>query len=62
MDIINDHIPIFRYENTKIPNVLTIVPIVVAIILILLLPIASNEKDKGACIYWNRQKGAKTFI
>ena len=53
--------PIFRYDNIKSNTDLTMVPKSVAFILSTLLPIASRLNDKGACIYWNRQNGAKNL-
>ena len=57
--MISEYIPICRNESKYSNNDLIIVPTRIAFILQVLLPIASNEKESGACIYWNRMKGAR---
>ena len=61
VDIISDQIPILKYDNIRSSIDLIIVPYKVAFILSILLPISSKLKDRGDCIYWNKQNGARNL-
>ena len=60
--MISPHNPIFRRDNSTRNMERIKTPIVVATMVSLLFPIASRAEDRGDCIYWNRQMGARNLM